>query len=31
LLLPENPAYDPIPGDQAKIVGKVVYISRTIR
>jgi repressor LexA len=30
-LLPENPAYDPIPGDRAKIVGKVVYISRTVR
>lgn len=30
-LLPENPAYDPILGDRAKIVGKVVYISRTIR
>jgi len=30
-LLPENPAYDPIPGDRAKIVGKVVYISRTLR
>jgi repressor LexA len=30
-LLPENPAYDPIPGDRAKIIGKVVYISRTLR
>jgi len=30
-LLPENPAYDPIPGDRATIVGKVVYISRTVR
>ena len=30
-LLPENPAYDPLPGNRAKIVGKVVYISRTIR
>jgi repressor LexA len=30
-LMPENPAYDPIPGDEAKIVGKVVYISRTVR
>jgi repressor LexA len=28
-LLPENPAYDPMPGDEATIVGKVVYISRT--
>jgi len=30
-LLPENPAYDPIPGDRAKIIGKVVYISRAVR
>ena len=30
-LLPENPAYDPIPGDGATIVGKVVYVSRTVR
>jgi repressor LexA len=30
-LLPENPAYDPILGDAATIVGKVVYISRTVR
>lgn len=30
-LLPENPAYDPILGDRAKIAGKVVYISRTLR
>jgi len=30
-LLPENPAYDPMPGDRATIVGKVVYISRTVR
>jgi repressor LexA len=30
-LLPENPAYDAIPGDRATIVGKVVYISRTVR
>jgi repressor LexA len=29
-LMPENPAYDPIPGDQATIVGKVVYICRTV-
>jgi repressor LexA len=30
-LLPENPAYDPILGDQATILGKVVYVSRTVR
>ena len=30
-LLPENPSHDPIPGDRATIVGKVVYISRTVR
>ena len=30
-LLPENPAYDPIPGDRATIVGKVVYVCRTVR
>jgi SOS-response transcriptional repressor LexA len=30
-LLPENPPYDPIPGDKAKILGKVVYVSRTLR
>jgi repressor LexA len=30
-LLPENPAYDPILGDRATILGKVVYISRTVR
>ncbi len=29
--MPENPAYDPLPGNRAKMVGKVVYISRTIR
>jgi repressor LexA len=29
-LMPENPAYDPIPGDKATILGKVVYISRTL-
>ena len=29
-LMPENPAYDPIPGDKATIVGKVVYICRTV-
>jgi repressor LexA len=30
-LLPENPAYDPILGDKATILGKVVYVSRTMR
>lgn len=30
-LMPENPAYDPIPGDEAIILGKVVYVSRTLR
>jgi repressor LexA len=30
-LLPENPAYDPILSDQATILGKVVYVSRTVR
>jgi repressor LexA len=30
-LLPENPAYDPILGDEATILGKVVYVSRTLR
>jgi repressor LexA len=30
-LMPENPAYDPIPGDKATILGKVVYICRTVR
>jgi repressor LexA len=29
-LMPENPAYDPIPGDEAKILGRVVYVSRTL-
>jgi len=29
-LLPENPAYDPILGDEATILGKVVYVSRTV-
>jgi repressor LexA len=29
-LLPENPDYDPILGDEAIILGKVVYISRTV-
>jgi repressor LexA len=30
-LLPENPAYEPILGDEAIILGKVVYLSRTVR
>jgi|SwirhisoilCB2_FD_contig_101_441254_length_717_multi_2_in_0_out_0_1 repressor LexA len=29
-LMPENPAYDPILGDEAIILGKVVYVSRTV-
>lgn len=29
-LLPENPDYDPILGDEAVILGKVVYVSRTV-
>jgi repressor LexA len=29
-LMPENPAFDPIPGDKAKILGRVVYVSRTL-
>jgi repressor LexA len=29
-LLPENPDYDPILGDEATILGKVVYVSRTV-
>jgi repressor LexA len=29
-LMPENPAYDPILGDDAKIVGKVVYTFRSL-
>ena len=27
-LMPHNPAYDPIPGDNARIVGKVVAVLR---
>jgi repressor LexA len=27
-LLPQNPAYDPIPGDRASILGKVVAVLR---
>jgi repressor LexA len=30
-LMPENPAYEPILGDEATIVGKVVYTFRTLR
>jgi repressor LexA len=29
-LLPHNPAYDPIPGDDATILGKVVAVIRKI-
>jgi repressor LexA len=29
-LLPQNPAYDPIPGDQATVLGRVVAILRRI-
>jgi repressor LexA len=29
-LLPQNPAYDPIPGDQATILGRVVAVLRRI-
>jgi repressor LexA len=29
-LMPENPDYDPILGDEATILGKVVYVSRTV-
>jgi repressor LexA len=29
-LMPENSAYAPIPGDQAKILGRVVHLSRTL-
>ena len=29
-LIPHNPAYDPIPGDNATIVGKVVAVLRRI-
>jgi repressor LexA len=30
-LLPDNPAFDPIDGDQAKILGKVVAVLRRLR
>ena len=29
-LLPHNPAYDPIPGDDARILGKVVSVMRRL-
>lgn len=29
-LMPRNPAYEPIPGDQAKILGKVVGVLRVL-
>jgi repressor LexA len=30
-LLPDNPAFEPIDGDQAQIVGKVVAVLRRLR
>jgi repressor LexA len=30
LLLPQNPAFDPIPGDEATILGRVVAVLRRI-
>ena len=30
-LLPDNPAFDPIDGDQAQILGKVVAVLRRLR
>jgi len=30
LLMPRNPAYEPIPGDEASILGKVVAVMRRI-
>jgi repressor LexA len=30
-LMPHNPAYDPIPGDQATVVGRVVAVLRRVR
>ena len=30
LLMPQNPAFDPIPGDDATILGKVVAVLRRI-
>ncbi len=29
-LMPRNPAYEPIPGDQAQILGKVVGVLRLL-
>ncbi|MFD9124090.1 LexA family protein [Kitasatospora sp. NPDC059571] len=29
-LMPHNPAYDPIPGDNATILGKVVAVMRRL-
>lgn len=29
-LMPHNPAYDPIPGEEAHILGKVVAVLRTL-
>jgi repressor LexA len=29
-LIPHNPAYTPIPGDEAKILGKVVAVLRRV-
>jgi repressor LexA len=29
-LLPQNPAYDPIPGEQATILGRVVTVMRRV-
>lgn len=30
-LMPRNPSYDPIPGDEARILGKVVGVLRVLR
>ena len=30
LLLPQNPAFEPIPGDEATILGRVVAVLRRI-
>jgi repressor LexA len=29
--MPHNPAYEPIPGDDAQIMGKVVSVLRRVR
>ena len=29
-LMPENPAYDPIPGDDATVLGRVVAVLRRL-